>query len=156
MAKSLAHQSERRKEYLAELINAGKIHSQADVVKELETLGIEVTQATASRDLQDLGAVRTRGNDGVLRYILSSAAVKRSGSNLILSISHSGNIVVLRTPPAAAQFVAISLDQAILSGELSTAIGTVAGDDTVLVIASTAEGGEELALHLAQTFGKES
>jgi transcriptional regulator of arginine metabolism len=156
MAKSLIHQGEKRKEILVDLIKAGKIHSQADVVKELEQIGIEVTQATASRDLQEIGAMRARGTDGVLRYLLAPTNSQISGGSLILSIASSGNIVVLKTPPAAAQFLASSLDRAIQSGELPTAIGTIAGDDTVLVVASTALVGEELSMQLSRTFGKES
>lgn len=155
MAKSLTHHTERRKEILTELISAGKIHSQADVVKELEGLGIEVTQATASRDLQEIGAMRTKSTDGVIRYVLARTEPQIPGGNLILSIASSGNIVVLKTPPAAAQLLASSIDRAMQSGDLSTAIGTVAGDDTVLVVSSTVDGGEELSVQLAQTFGKE-
>ena len=86
--------------------------------------------------------------------MLAANSPQLPSSNLVLSVAVSGNIVVLRTPPAAAQFVASSLDAAIVAGELLSAIGTIAGDDTVLVIAAKADGGDALAEELSTTFGK--
>ena len=154
MVKSLSNPTEQRKRIVASLIVSGKIHSQADVVRELKAKGLEVTQATASRDLQELGAMRSNDGNGSTRYILGAASGVTSSGNLIISIASSGNTVVLRTPPAAAQFLASSLDSAIVAGDLPTAIGTIAGDDTVLVIASTATGGSALAKKITATFGK--
>ena len=122
-------------------------------MRELKAKGLEVTQATASRDLQELGAMRSTSRNGEVRYILGSTAQSSSG-DLILSIASSANTVVLRTPPAAAAFVASTLDAAIIAKELPMAIGTIAGDDTVLVIASTATGGSALAKKIATMFGK--
>lgn len=155
MVKSLSNSTQERKQFIVELIRAGKIHSQADVVRELAVKGLAVTQATASRDLQELGAMRFKDSKGDSRYILGDEKLNASNGNLILSIVASGNSVVLRTPPAAAQFVASRLDSAILTHDLHTAIGTIAGDDTVLVIASSATGGEELAMEISSMFGKE-
>ncbi len=154
MVKSLTHQSEKRKQLVVALIKTGKIHSQSDLVRELKDQGLDVTQATASRDLQELGAMRTKGNDGVMKYVLDSASQLPNGSSLILSVASSANTVVLRTPPAAAQFVASTLDAAIIAQELPLAIGTIAGDDTVLVIASAATGGEALAKSIESMFGR--
>ena len=153
MVKSLSNPTEKRKRIIHDLVSAGKIHSQADLVRELKAKGLEVTQATASRDLQELGAMRSTSRDGEVRYILRANAQSSSG-DLILSIASSANTVVLRTPPAAAAFVASTLDAAIVARELPTAIGTIAGDDTVLVIASTATGGSALAKKIASMFGK--
>ncbi|MEI6295433.1 MAG: arginine repressor [Actinomycetes bacterium] len=153
MVKSLSNPTEKRKRIIHDLVSAGKIHSQADLVRELKAKGLEVTQATASRDLQELGAMRSTSRDGEVRYILGANAQSSSG-DLILSIASSANTVVLRTPPAAAAFVASTLDAAIVARELPTAIGTIAGDDTVLVIASTATGGSALAKKIASMFGK--
>lgn len=155
MAKSLTSTTEKRKQIVAALIRAGKIHSQADLVRELKVKGLEVTQATASRDLQELGAMRSKSANGETRYILEAGVGTPLGGNLVLSIASSANTVVLRTPPAAAQFVASTLDAAILAQELPSAIGTIAGDDTVLVIAATAAGGAPLAKRLAIMFGRE-
>ena len=155
MVKALVTATEKRKRMVATLIRAGKIHSQADLVRELQARGLEVTQATASRDLQELGAMRSKNSNGQMRYILDAGVGPGSGGNLVLSIASSANTVVLRTPPAAAQFVASTLDAAILAQELPSAIGTIAGDDTVLVIAATAAGGAPLAKRLAIMFGRE-
>ena len=153
MVKSFSNPTEKRKRIIHDLVSAGKIHSQADLVRELKAKGLEVTQATASRDLQELGAMRSTSRNGEVRYILGSTAQSTSG-DLILSIASSANTVVLRTPPAAAAFVASTLDAAIIAKELPMAIGTIAGDDTVLVIASTATGGSALAKKIATMFGK--
>ena len=155
MVKSLSNSTHERKQLIMQLIKDGKIHSQADVVRELAMKGMVVTQATASRDLQELGAMRSKNQNGESRYILGEAEKSRPDGNLVLSVVSSGNTVVLRTPPAAAQFIASTLDEAIINKELMTAIGTVAGDDTVLVIAASADGGSNLAKEISIMFGKE-
>lgn len=154
MVKPMSHATEKRKHIVAALIRAGKIHSQADLVRELKSRGLAVTQATASRDLQELGAMRAKTSDGEMRYKLDEGVATPANGTLVLSIASSANTVVLRTPPAAAQFVASTLDALIAAQELPQAIGTIAGDDTVLVIAATATGGEPLAKRLAVMFGK--
>lgn len=132
------------------LIKAGVVHSQSDLVKLLKKAGFDVTQATASRDLEELGAVRSRGGSGELIYQLGTSAdgsIARSmplPSDLILSVESSGNLAVVRTPPGGAQFLASSLDN---SG-LENIIGTIAGDDTVLVVSKKSTGGAELAKDL--------
>ena len=132
------------------LIKAGVIHSQSDLVKLLKKAGFVVTQATASRDLEELGAVRSRSASGELVYQLGTTAdgsIARAmplPSELILSVESSGNLAVVRTPPGGAQFLASSLDN---SG-LENIIGTIAGDDTVLVVSKKASGGAELAKEL--------
>jgi transcriptional regulator of arginine metabolism len=68
-----------------------------------------------------------------------------SAQNLIMSVSASGNLAVVRTPPGGAQLLASAIDRNNLNGKLKTAIGTIAGDDTVLVVAKSATGGAELA-----------
>ena len=141
--------SARRAKAIA-LIKAGVVHSQSDLVKLLKKAGFDVTQATASRDLEELGAVRSRSESGELIYQLGTTAdgsIARSmplPSDLILSVESSGNLAVVRTPPGGAQFLASSLDN---SG-LENIIGTIAGDDTVLVVSKKAAGGAELAKEL--------
>lgn len=156
MANSLGNSNAKRREVIVSLITAGKIHSQADVVKELKKIGLIVTQATASRDLREIGAMRAKTKDGEPRYILDSTHDLFSGSELVLSVAASGNTVVLRTKPAAAQFIASSLDAAISAADLQGAIGTIAGDDTVFVISQTATGGSALAKQISIIFGKDS
>jgi transcriptional regulator of arginine metabolism len=124
-----------------------------------------VTQATLSRDLEEIGAVRVRAGDGSLVYALpeepggpgsrpggvgggtepaSGPRLSRTASELLISAEASANMVVLRTPAGAAQFLASVLDHA----AWPSILGTVAGDDTVLVIARDPSGGEALAAQL--------
>lgn len=127
------------------LIKAGKISSQGDLVKELKKKGFVVTQTTASRDLEEIGAVR--GRNGYIIAESDNDSMARSmplPGDLILSVESSGNLAVVRTPPGGAQFLASALDH---SG-LKSIIGTIAGDDTVLVVSRKASGGGELAKEL--------
>ena len=132
------------------LIKAGVVHSQSDLVKLLKKAGFVVTQATASRDLEEIGAVRGRNSDGDSVYVISAssdgaiAASMPLPSDLILSVEASGNLAVVRTPPGGAQYLASTLDN---SG-ISSIIGTIAGDDTVLVVSKKATGGADLAKQL--------
>jgi transcriptional regulator of arginine metabolism len=137
------------------LIKAGKISSQGDLVRELKKAGYSVTQTTASRDLEEIGAVRSRGADGEALYSISESddgSLARSmplPADLILSVEASGNLAVVRTPPGGAQLLASSLDH---SG-IKSIIGTIAGDDTVLVVSRKASGGAELAKELLSDRG---
>lgn len=130
-----------RQERIREWIAAGLIHSQAEVVDLLRAAGFTVTQATASRDLEELGAVRGRDSKGHLRYQLANEnpeeplyRVGKLLNELLVHIESSGNLIVLRTPPGGAQLLASALDRASRAGMLSQIIGTIAGDDTVMVI----------------------
>jgi len=137
------------------LIKAGVIHSQSDLVKELKKAGFPVTQATASRDLEEIGAVRGRSLSGESIYKISNTddeSISRTmpiPSDLIISVEASGNLAVVRTPPGGAQLLASSLDH---SG-INEIIGTIAGDDTVLVVSRKASGGAQLAKEL-RNYGK--
>jgi len=132
------------------LIKAGLIHSQSDLVKQLKKAGFPVTQATASRDLEEIGAVRGRNSSGDTVYRISDSddeSISRTmpvPSDLIISVESSGNLAVVRTPPGGAQLLASSLDH---SG-IPEIIGTIAGDDTVLVVSRKATGGAQLAREL--------
>ena len=140
-----------RRAKVVALVESGAIYSQLDLVKELKKLGFKVTQATASRDLEEIGAVR--GSDGYRLQNSSDDSLARVLTNeqLILSVEASGNLVVVRTPPGGAQLLASNLDH---SG-LKSIIGTIAGDDTVLVVSRKANGGSDLAKELL-TVGKNS
>jgi transcriptional regulator of arginine metabolism len=146
--------SNARRALVVNFVNQGLVHSQGDLVELLAEEGIEVTQATASRDLDDVGAVRGKDSSGVMRYQFLDSSVEplarmaRVSDQLLLSITASGNIVVIKTPPGGAQLLASALDRASESSELSSAIGTIAGDDTVLVISRNASGGKLLAAEL--------
>jgi transcriptional regulator of arginine metabolism len=127
------------------LVKSGQISSQSDLVRELKKAGFPVTQATASRDLEEIGAVRGRGGYTIAESDDGSMARSMPlPGDLILSVESSANLAVVRTPPGGAQFLASSLDH---SG-LKSIIGTIAGDDTVLVVSRKASGGAELAKEL--------
>jgi transcriptional regulator of arginine metabolism len=145
------------------LVQAGAVHSQANLVVLLKKSGIEVTQATASRDLEEIGALRGRGKNGVTVYQLPrDDALNRTRlialpAELILSVESSANMAVVRTPPGGAQLLASALDAANADGAINSVIGTIAGDDTVLVISRKSDGGAALAKELriiAQHKGK--
>jgi transcriptional regulator of arginine metabolism len=116
--------------------------------------GFTVTQATLSRDLDELGAVKVRrGGDGTVYAVPAgdSAAAEPPGvrlsralGELLVAAEASGNLAVLRTPPGGAHLLAAAVDH----GGLPDVLGTVAGDDTVLVVARTAQGGAALAERL--------
>ena len=139
--------SDQRKVLIAKMIKQGGVESQSHLVKLLGREGVKVTQATASRDLEDLGATRVRDANGEFQYVIPEDANSKNSSaaNLIMSVTASGNLAVVRTPPGGAQLLASAIDRNSLNGLLKSAIGTIAGDDTVLVVAKTANGGAELA-----------
>ncbi len=136
------------------------VRSQAELATALVAAGFHVTQATLSRDLDELGAVKLRTADGGLpAYVVPEDGspltarsldddpplrLARLLAELLISADASANIVVLRTPPGAANFLASALDRA----RLPQVLGTVAGDDTILVVARNADGGRALADHL--------
>jgi transcriptional regulator of arginine metabolism len=146
MSKLILDSGASRRSLIIELVESGVIHSQSDLVKALARKGIKVTQATASRDLEELGAVRGKDASGVFRYqfITATEATSSNLKNLVLEIDASGNLAVVKTPPGAAQLLAGQLDRAIKIGAIA-GIGTIAGDDTIMVIAKSATGGSALA-----------
>jgi transcriptional regulator of arginine metabolism len=146
MSKLILDSGPSRRSLIIELVENGVIHSQSDLVKALSKKGIKVTQATASRDLEELGAVRGKDASGVFRYqfIANTEVASTSLKNLVLEIDASGNLAVIKTPPGAAQLLAGQLDRAIKNGAIS-GIGSIAGDDTIMVIAKSANGGPALA-----------
>lgn len=128
---------------LRQLLAEGRYASQAELSEALAGHGISVSQSTLSKDLVTLAAIRQRTADGSLVYALSpeeheDAVVQRLAqlcSELLQSVRHAGNQIVVRVPPGAAQYFASYLDRA----ELTGVMGTIAGDDTVLVIVTDEE-----------------
>ena len=156
MAKVNMQSATARRALVIKLVDDELIHSQGDLVRELAQHGYMLTQATASRDLEELGAVRGKDNNGIFRYqfVSSPQSVKSKGmAELISSLDSSGNLAVVKTPPGAAQLLAGNLDRAMKSGKLHSAIGTIAGDDTVLVVAKSATGGASLAREINKLLG---
>lgn len=154
-----------RHQRIAEILNRQPVRSQAELARLLADDGIAVTQGTLSRDLDELGAVRVRGANGGLVYALPGeggdrtprageqaaidARLVRVCEEILVSARASANLVVLRTPPGAAQYLASAIDHAARPDLL----GTIAGDDTVLVITTDPDGGDAVAawfLALAQ------
>ena len=147
-----------RHQLIVDLIWNNEVHSQIELGDLLAGNGVHVTQATLSRDLVELDAVKVRTPSGALVYALpaeggdrrpvsagESAAARtrlaRLCSELLASADSSANLVVLRTPPGAAQFLASAFDRA----EIGDVLGTIAGDDTVLLIGRDPAGGAALA-----------
>jgi transcriptional regulator of arginine metabolism len=143
---------------IVELVTRHEVRSQGELAELLAANGLHVTQATLSRDLVELDAVKVRARSGALVYALpgeggdrrptapdgGAAATHRLArllGELLVSAEASANLVVLRTPPGAAQFLASAFDRS----ELSDVLGTIAGDDTVLVIGREPAGGADLA-----------
>ncbi len=128
-----------RQAVIAGLLAAEPIGSQSELRKRLADEGITVTQATLSRDLDEMGAVKVKGLDGKQVYRVDDdgpaqsapSLLERWGVEVLLSVQQAGNQLVLRTPPGAAQLLALGIDRAKIEGIL----GSIAGDDTVLVIA---------------------
>jgi transcriptional regulator of arginine metabolism len=146
-----------RQALILDLLGSREVKSQTELAELLGERGLHVTQATLSRDLDDLGAEKVRGASGALVYAVSAEGTRLAGAGetaaanhrlarlcaeLLMSAEASSNLVVLRTPPGAAQFLASAIDRA----EVPDVLGTIAGDDTVLVIARAADG-SALARH---------
>jgi transcriptional regulator of arginine metabolism len=145
-----------RQQRIIELLESGQVRSQTELADRLTADGLSVTQATLSRDLVELDAVKVRSASGALVYAVpaeggdrtpviresaaSEARLSRLCAELLVSSESSANLVVLRTPPGAANFLAAAMDKA----ELADVLGTIAGDDTVLVIARDPAGGGAL------------
>ncbi|HEX7662007.1 MAG TPA: arginine repressor [Pseudonocardiaceae bacterium] len=154
MTASTAATRAARQARIVELVSTMAIRSQTELSKLLGSDGIDVTQATLSRDLDELGAVKLRAADGGAPvYVIpedgspvrgvqgGTSRLSKLLAELLVSAEGSANLVVLRTPPGAAGFLASSIDRA----ALSEVLGTIAGDDTVMVIAREPVRGQELA-----------
>jgi transcriptional regulator of arginine metabolism len=142
-----------RQARIVAILSSNSVRSQTELAAMLAAEGIEVTQATLSRDLEELGAVKLRAADGVGVYVVpedgspvrgvsgGTERLSRLLSDLLTSTDASGNLAVLRTPPGAAQYLASAIDRA----ALPHVVGTIAGDDTVFVVAREPMTGAELA-----------
>ena len=134
------------------------VTSQEQLVGLLADDGVESTQATVSRDLDDLGAVKVRVSGGESVYaipehpadrVVPVDQLRRVMGEWVVEVESSGNLVVLRTPPGSAHVVASALDRTGIEGS----IGTVAGDDTLMVVAAEGTTGENLAVALRNLAG---
>lgn len=147
-----------RQQTIAKLIAMNPVTSQPQLLDLLATEGIAATQATVSRDLDDLGAVKVRVPGGDTVYAIPEFEparmaphdhLRRVMGEWVAEVRSSGHLVVLRTPPGCAHVVASALDRS----NLPAIIGTVAGDDTLLCVADEESGGAALAAALRELAG---
>jgi len=147
-----------RQQAISRLIGKRAVTNQPQLVDLLAADGIAATQATVSRDLEDLGAVKVRVPGGETVYAIPEYEparlapedqLRRVMGEWVAEVRKSGNLVVLRTPPGCAHVVASALDRSGMDGLL----GTVAGDDTLLCVAEESVGGEGLSAKLRDLAG---
>ena len=137
---------ERRQRAILTLVATRPIHSQEELVALLAAQGFDAVQATVSRDIKELGLVKVpvkseRGDESLFKYVLPSATVQyasrlhRVVAELVLAVEGSANLIVLKTPPGSAMMVASAIDDA----GWPEILGTIGGDDTILVIVRDAK-----------------
>lgn len=143
---------------IARLLEEQVISSQAQLVELLAADRVVSTQATVSRDLEELGAVKVRIPGGAMAYAIPEHAkdrvapedhLRRLMGEFVVEVNHSGNLVVLRTPPGSAHVVASAIDRA----GMAEVLGTIAGDDTVMMVCAERIGGRKMADRLAELAG---
>ena len=142
-----------RQRMIADWLRGGRVGSQEELVGRLELAGIAAAQATVSRDLDELGAVKLK-RDGAIRYLLpeeidekyAAAKLDRLLAEWVMEIIPAGPLLVLRTPPGSANLVANALDSATLPG----IAGTIAGDDTIFVAIAEGSNPGMIARQLAE------
>jgi transcriptional regulator of arginine metabolism len=147
-----------RQHRVQQLLERAAVTSQQQLVELLATDGVEATQATVSRDLEEMGAVKVRMAGGEAVYavpelpkdrVVPGDHLRRVLGEWVVEVTSSANLVVVRTPPGSAHVVASALDRA----SLPDILGTVAGDDTIVVIAAEDAGGRQVARHLSELAG---
>ena len=145
-----------RQTRVVDLLRSHDVRSQGELLSLLSRDGVEVTQATLSRDLVEVGAVKVRkGRQLVYALPNGEPAVaseelpvrlRRAADELLVSARCAGNQIVLRTPPGAANYLASCIDQS----HLSDLLGTIAGDDPILVVATTPAAARSFARTLSE------
>ena len=147
-----------RQHRIAKLLEANIVSNQTQLVELLAADGVTATQATVSRDLEDLGAIKVRVAGGEPAYAIPempseqaapSDHLRRVLGDWVVEVDHSANLVVLRTPPGSAHVVGSALDRA----GLPEVIGTVAGDDTLIVVVAEGLSGADVAAKLSELAG---
>ncbi|MDR2379885.1 MAG: arginine repressor [Bifidobacteriaceae bacterium] len=158
MTRAIPASKTARRAAITEIIRGARVPSQARLAELLSEAGLDVTQATLSRDLLELRAGKVRLADGSVIYALPAeggepaleggrsqemlaARLRRLAAELLVSAEGSANMVVLRTPPGAAHFLASAIDQSVFPGVM----GTIAGDDTIVLVTREATGGPQIA-----------
>ena len=147
-----------RQHKIARILEEQVINSQVMLVELLANDGVLATQATVSRDLEEMGAVKVRIPGGQMAYAIPEHAkervapedhLKRVLTDFLVEAAWSANLAVLRTPPGSAHVIASALDRA----GMADVLGTVAGDDTVVVVCAEGVGAKLVASRLSQMAG---
>ena len=147
-----------RQHRIVRLLAEHAVTSQGQLVDLLTADGITATQATVSRDLEDLGAIKVRVGGGETVYAIPELPseqrapedhLRRVFSDWVVEVARSANLVVLRTPPGSAHVVGSALDRSGLPG----VVGTVAGDDTIIVVVAEDVDGAAMAARLSEMAG---
>ena len=130
-----------RQALILEIVDRGPLHSQEQLRRRLHKRGFEATQATISRDIKELGLVKRAGDGAYQRPGVDTtnpetalAALERAAAEFLSRVERVQQLVVIRTGIGQAQPLAIAIDRA----RLAEAVGSIAGDDTILVIARDA------------------
>jgi transcriptional regulator of arginine metabolism len=147
----------RRQAVILELIDRDVLHSQEQLRRRLHRQGFDATQATISRDISELGLVKRSGDGAYQRPGLDTtnpetalAALERAAGEFLRRVERVQQLVVIRTGVGQAQPLAIAIDRA----QLPEAIGTIGGDDTILVVARDPRRAAALAKRLERFAGK--
>jgi transcriptional regulator of arginine metabolism len=146
----------RRLTAIRQLVEHQPVHSQEELRKRLQTMGFDVTQATLSRDIKELGLMK-RAADGAYQLAgarasapssaaAAAVALSRALGEFLLSVDVAQQLVVVKTGPGQAQLLAIAVDRA----QLPDVIGTIAGDDTILVICRDPRAGQATRATISQ------
>ena len=142
---------DQRQRAIAELIRSNALASQDELAARLTGLGYTVTQATISRDLEQLGAVKVR-RAGQVSYALPDQVRESAGPRLavvlrdwVRSIDVAANLVVIKTPPGSAHLIGVAIDQS----DLPEVVGNICGDDTIFVACRDASDAQTLAARLS-------
>lgn len=153
-----------RQRRIVELLERNAVHSQGELADLLAAEGTDVTQATLSRDLLEVGAVKVRRGRALVYAVANGAAagepegsigdaagarLRRTCEELLVSAVPAGGLVVLRTPPGAASYLASAIDQA----RDPDVVGTIAGDDTILLVTAGGTVAGEVAERLLSLAG---
>ena len=146
----------RRQRAIADLIRSGTLSNQEELAERLSALGFAATQATISRDLEQIGAVKVR-RAGQLSYALADDVRQSAGPRLaavlrdfVRLIDTAGNLVVVKSPPGSAHMIGVALDQS----DFREIVGTICGDDTVFVACASSKVAAELATKLRKEDGQ--
>ena len=135
-----------RQSQILEVIDQEAVASQEELRQKLAARGIEATQATISRDLKNLGLVKRAGDGAYVRpgvergSPVTEEQLRRAVATLVRNVERVGNLVVVRTDPGQAQGVAVLLDRA----QIPEVAGTIAGDDTILIVCRAEKAASEL------------